>query len=112
MTSNYYENCSICNGEGGVSTFCCPGIDPHDGSISCGCYGRGSWEDCNECNGTGKVITDTINWNYDSLELQYTHDHSKYYSIIGSGNFNKYIGTAVYTNGEFNEIIDIEKYEI
>ena len=39
------------------------------------------------------------------------HDHEKHYSAIGKGISNQvdYQGTAIYIDGEFDEIIDTEE---
>ena len=107
----YYEICTECDGDGYVNKYCCSGIDP-DGSISCGCYGRGINEDCPTCDGTGKVFVEDIEWDFGTKEEEDTHDYQIYYSILGTGEAtgNKYIGTAIYTCGEFDEITDVEPY--
>lgn len=75
----------------------------------CGCAGRGTWEDCRFCGGSGKEENDTIEWNFETLKEEDREDHQVFYSIEGVGKFGNYIGTAVYTDGNFDEIQDIEK---
>ena len=59
--TKFYTNCDNCEGEGGVSVYCCRGYDDI-GNPDCGCHGQGDWEDCNCCDGTGKVFIDDIEW--------------------------------------------------
>ena len=106
-TSQYYIDCNYCNGEGGHSEYCCSGYSY--GVQDCWCAGRGTWKDCRFCGGSGKEKNDTIEWNLESLIEEDRDDHQVFYSIGGVGKFGSYIGTAVYTDGNFDEIQDIEK---
>ena len=70
------------------------------------------WDaDCEELSKMGvKEIEEQIEWNFDTLSDSEKHDSQVSYSIEGRG-VNKgreYIGVAVYTYDELEEIIDIE----
>lgn len=110
MKSNFYTKCDECNGEGGHNVYCCRGYDD-EGVQDCACKGQGDWNDCSYCNGLGKVVSDEIEWNFDTLDEVDRHEHQKFYSIEGLGKYGKYIATAIYTKGEFDKIEDIEKIE-
>ncbi len=108
MKSNFYSKCDTCNGEGCFNVYCCRGYD-EEGVQDCGCRGQGTWYDCSQCKGDGKVVTDEIVWNTDTLDEVDRHDYQKFYAIEGLGKEGKYIATAIYTNGEFDMIEDIQK---
>lgn len=103
----FYEDCEYCEGEGGQSEYCCSGME--DGVPSCGCGGYGSWNECEYCD-EGKTITDYIEWDFESLDDKDEHDYQTYYTIIGKGTITsrQYMGTAIYTHNELDEIVDIE----
>ncbi len=107
IQKTYYIECEHCEGEGGTFAYCCSGLD--GGVQSCGCRGAGSFEECPHCN-DGKIEHDTIEWDFNTLAEEDKHDHQTYYSIIGKGvkHGETYIGTAIYTNGELEEITDLE----
>jgi DnaJ-class molecular chaperone len=107
--SAYYEQCTSCDGDGCHYEHCCSGIDS-DGSISCGCYGREVEVECPSCYGTGKILVEDIEWDFETLEDEDTHDYQVYYSIEGTGitTGKKYVATAIYTCDELDEITDIE----
>lgn len=107
MTTKFYTKCDVCDGEGGVSVYCCRGYDDI-GNPDCGCRGQGDWEDCNYCDGTGKVPIDDIDWDFDTLDEVDRHDYQVYYSINGKGKNGNYIATAIYTHGAFDTLEDIE----
>jgi hypothetical protein len=104
-----YADCAYCDGTGGYSSYCCSGME--DGVQSCGCAGQGVWNECPHCE-DGKVVVDEIIWNWDDLIEVDIHDHQKYYAIYGTGKTNKrdYVATVIYTNGEFDELTEIEEY--
>jgi len=56
-------------------------------------------------------MTENISWNFETLEIQERHDHGEHYSITGVDKKTgiNYIGTAVYVDSNFSEIIDIEE---
>jgi hypothetical protein len=105
--TTFYIECENCEGEGGTFAHCCSGFD--DGVQSCGCGGGGAFEECAHCK-DGKIEHDTITWDFATLEDEERHDHETIYSIIGKGDKHgeTYIGSAVYTHGEFTEIVDVE----
>lgn len=107
---DYKIDCPQCDGEGEITEYCCSGIDRHDGSISCGCYGRGVSKDCSQCNGEGEIVMDSnIIWNFETLTEEDRHDNQVYYSIMGASPRGEYVGTCVYTDGKFDYIEDVEK---
>lgn len=105
--NKYYKDCEYCEGEGGHYEYCCSGVE--DGVQTCGCCGRGTWNECVHCE-EGKVEHDTIIWDFATLEEQDRHDHEIVYFIIGKGEKHGegYIAAAVYIHGELSEIVDIE----
>lgn len=107
-TSKADEDCQYCDGQGGYSKYCCAGHE--DGVQSCGCAGMGTWEECSYCN-DGKVEVEDIEWDFETLDEADAHDYQVYYSILGKGNKTgkEYIGTAIYTCEELDEITDIEE---
>lgn len=105
--SIFYVQCEYCDGEGGRHDYCCSGYE--NGVQSCGCGGYGTWVECDHCE-DGKVKHDVINWDFATLEEQDRNDHEVCYSIMGKGakHGEQYIGAAIYIDGEFSEIVDIE----
>jgi len=110
--TKYYSECPDCEGTGFQNEYCCSGIDPHDGSVSCGCYGRGTDVTCSTCDETGKIYEEEIKWDEGSLEEEDRHDHEIHYSVLGEGqtSLKTYVATVIYTDGILSEITDVEPY--
>ena len=102
-TSKYFETCDNCQGEGVIIVPCCDGHE-------CGCKGQGSEITCNACNETGHASEDTIVWNWSTLSYGEEYDHETHHSIEGQSTTSNtmYIGTVIFTDGQFTEITDIE----